>query len=463
MNTLPAELHLLLLQHLSCPQDLFNVILASKFWNEIFKRNKNSIKLQIIRNIATPEVEADFCLVVQAQHMVEVHHPPFRGDNASIRFQLECLGFLDDTLSGKQQTVVELVQYFDIDRVFVTAQLFHATVYYYAYKTLNRLNQVEGPGAPLRAVPLSYLEKQRIMRAFCRHEVYVCLLPCWIYIDTPVRGLRASQAAATFVDQFKPWEIEEVGCVDQFMQDTIGEVFENLEDYVVSMLELKQDCLLAKAGTKSLPESLSPVDTEGLYWTSQFRQAGVQTVKGSSEWKWRCQYFATRGLRRVLESVVDPHLSMILQSPDNNQFPPPMFGNMDPTKLPRTCIERDGIPESREENLGWFLAFYDKAPVVNDEGNKKLRSYGYVFWDDKRVFQYRTLRTPHVLDEADCCNRGGFPIIPRVFSRALEEKMKNVKLPPLIVTEVLETLKTLTIIEKQMLAIHVNDFVPINP
>lgn len=460
MNSLPAELCLLILKQLSCPQDLLSLILTSKVWNEVFKSNQNSIKLQILRNIASPEVEADFCLAVYAQHMVDVYHPPFRGNNATIRFQLECLGFLEDTLEGRQQSIVELLQDFHIDKVLVTAQLFHASVYYYAYKTLNRLNRVEGPGAPSEAVPLSYLEKQRIMRAFCRHEVYVSLLPCWVYIDTPVRGLRASQSAATFIDQFKPWEIEEVGCVDQFMQDTIGEVFDNLEDYVVSLLELKQDYLLAKSDTENLPESLPPADTEVFYWTNQFRKAGVQTVRGSHEREWRCQYFATRGIRKVFEMVVNPHSSMILQSPDSDQFPPPKFGRMDPTKLPRTCIERDGRPELREETIGWSFAFGDKIPVVMEEGNKKLRSYGYVFWDDKRLLQYKSLRTPRVLDEADCCNRGSFPRLPRKLSSALEEKMKNVKLPPLVVAEVLETLKTHVMLEKK--GAFITGFVPIN-
>jgi hypothetical protein len=462
ITSLPAELCLLILKELSCPQDLSSLILASKVWYKIFKSNKGSIKLQILHNIATPEVEADFCLAVYAQHMVDVYRPPFSGNNASIRFQLECLGFLEDALAGKQQSLFELTQDFHIDKLLTTAQLFHASVYYYAFKTLNRLKQAEGPGAPSNAVPLSYLEQQRIMRAFCRHEIYVSLLPCWMYVDTPVRGLRASQSAETFIDQFKPWEIEEIGCVDQFMQDTVGEVFEKLEDCVVSLLELKQDYLLAKADTKIL----SPEEIDASYWSNQFKIGGVQTLQGSYERGWRCHYFASRGIRNVFEMVVDPHLSMILASSYGSQLPPPLFGTRDPIKLPRTCIERDGKPELREHTIGWSLAFGDRTPVVMARVNKQLRSYGYVFWDDKRILEYEAFQTPRVFHPIDFCTEKGFSRSHSTVSTALEEKMKNVKLPPLVVAEVLETLRINAKLEVGIRASRINlisvlGFVPI--
>ncbi|CRG88369.1 NAD-dependent histone deacetylase SIR2 [Talaromyces islandicus] len=438
--SLPAELCLLILTRLSCPRDLSYLVSVSKFWYQIFKNNEGRVKSEILRNIATPEVEADFCLAVYAQHMVDVYCPPLSGSNASIRFQLECLGFLEDALAGKQQSLVELLEDFPIDKLLRTAQLFHASVYYYAFRTLNRLNQAEGLGAPSKPVPLSYFEQQRIMRAFCRHEVYVSLLPCWMYLDETVRGLRASQSAATFMDQFKPWEIEEIGCVDQFMQDTIGEVFDRLEDYVVSMLELKQDYLLAKNNTKDFLTA----EIDASYWSRQFKMGGVHTVQGSYEWCWRCHYFASKGIRNVFGMVVDPNLRMVLQSAYSNDWPPPLFGTMDPIKLPRTCIERNGKPELREETVGWSWAFGSRTPAVMVRVNKQLRSLGYVFWDGKRLLQYGSFQNPRELerfDELDFSTEQQFPRYHKAVSPALEEKMKHVKLPPTAVTEVLETLR----------------------
>ncbi|KAH8694158.1 hypothetical protein BGW36DRAFT_454736 [Talaromyces proteolyticus] len=420
--TLPQELHLLILSNLDSPQDLLSMTLASRSFHGLYFAYKHTILMQVLYNMVPYEVEDDFCMALHVQDVMKGHIPHWKSPEKVEPFREACVGALEDALTAKYSRLCDITSTdAQIIQLLQTAKVYYDYIKMYSDVAVTNLGLFVR--SETKGLPLSHFEKQRYMRAFCRYEAYITLLHGWMYLGNSIRGIRPSLSAGTFVDQFQPWEVEEIACVDQFMQTSIGKTFDALEDHLVALIKLKG----CNHVNKERGSKLIMAGTNGTSWTDLLRICGLHSIPGSWERRLRINYWATIGLKKTLEALRKPFIGMILKPVPGTTPAPPFFYDLAAETLPYYKIVRTGFPNPTEPIYGWEWAFGPQTFMIMASENLKLRDMGYVFWDKERLLRYKVFQNPREFQFYEFMRQNNLAHDYTISSK-LDQKLRGVKL-----------------------------------
>ena len=278
--------------------------------------------------------------------------------------------------------------------------------------------------------PLSETELIRLQRGFYRYNTCQNLMRAIrpYKIDTEcVYG-----QLAEFLSAFSPWEVEEIGCVHDFITKRLYQITENLEDEFVQSvvhadLKIRQDENLANQAFESIdarlncmsrilhPEALDDHYRLGLS-QSLFDEVGPDayfSIKGKEYQEFQIRALASLGtpfLRKFLESNTKNKIHLISKHGDTwaydlhdaleNSFPRGRLFNIEQNQelyTELTTVEGESVSRP---NKAWVWANAGSATsCFYQPHDYDLRVVGYVFWDSGRLQKMNFMQQERVAQE----------------------------------------------------------------
>ncbi|KAI6083972.1 hypothetical protein F4821DRAFT_181103 [Hypoxylon rubiginosum] len=239
LHSLPTELHLLILESLASPLDLFSLISTSKQYYNTFLRTPERILAHVVRN----------AFGVNLQNALGAFYASRPAqDPEKAREAVESL--LDDYYHDRLVLPTSLADLSQLSRLFLIIQRFITDYSVRSTKLLTGKPHVILPpwshssyqhvlrGHP---VSLSATEETRLRRAFLRFDMY-----CHCF---PLRGLdpvrrppplfNGRDQSNLFLCLFPRWEVEEICCAHQYLCAVADMAVRDVEnDFVNEVVDL---------------------------------------------------------------------------------------------------------------------------------------------------------------------------------------------------------------------------------
>jgi hypothetical protein len=115
------------------------------------------------------------------------------------------------------------------------------------------------PETPPRLGALGTTERTRLLRALYRFQIFQNLYGS----PEPDDRFRVAEVMTTFFDLFRPWEIEEVNCINHLVRDKYDAVFDDIKWDVN-----KQHPRFGERTTPMTPKGAFDLDTERMCFSS---------------------------------------------------------------------------------------------------------------------------------------------------------------------------------------------------
>jgi hypothetical protein len=435
---LPTELICFILQQLTSLQDLQSIILASAQIHDIFASFKVVILSNLAKNLVPPEVFADALTAVRYALL-------------NIRFR--------ETDVREPEVVTEFLQVREevisrpISNLFSVAEstalcrLHSSNVYFIKQYCADTLPKVWIAGMQSRSDDsqphnsagardrLTRTEFGRLYRAFCRYEIFQNVLHPRISWLGGVSGVVRRGSLFCAKSGYSSWEMEEIGCVRQWIKGRWENAFNDLEEQFIGdfkhadaetrqqmILDLKDagdDVGISSSTLTSIWPKQHP-QTPGCR-TEQcspclpfcsHRPTGFFTVRGRFQQKRTLIYLTRCPLfyqQRFFESDRKTRLKIATTARDRGPHFDHAFTNGEypqhgPIALERAAKERGDIVRFETDalplrNRAWVWAASGCAePLYYQRESYNLRGWGYVFWDSARLEESGRLKTRREID-----------------------------------------------------------------
>lgn len=396
LDTLPVELVSSLLEVSHTPQDLLNLISASPHCYRVFAatptRFLRSTLQSAVPNALLDEFSAAFFTVTKFHH--DLDEELISEDKANVIAYME--RYFNSSPNFELPT-----SYDDLKLAFK----FHHRVLFFitdfarkAASELHVLTQIEHPAAhqrldemPPLPFHISDSETLRLYRAFLRFEIYSRLF-------RPVVNFTGPQQLALFLQNFQPWEAEELTCVHQYLMTIVQGALDKMDqDFEASarrliVTEPPADSPLAtsakadnsRPGVQREMANFSGMSLGRLRPFSQdFRDHSTVHM---SAWVSQGLFYmfgfarASKEARFGLLRRDDPFLHQFLINA--------LRGGTNTGALP-TNTEVQNSDDPMQANLGYtkYKAQADAGylGIRNCDGNIPFRALGYLFWDSARI------------------------------------------------------------------------------
>ena len=274
LESLPNELLVLLLQHVSSPSDLVTLTKASPQCYRIFKSSEGLVLSSVVRNTLLPEILPLAITACEASTIAEFASAPPFSYRSHDDVYLEDLWYLIDHFCDEREGRLSSCDLSPQNgalwsRMFRLCVVVEFFVLRFAQHALGRMQLlVADPtgdldGATLDAsstssIELSTTERARLQRAFLRFEIHRKLF-CTGLFDC-VLGVESSEdrRKARTLDSLSPWEREEFSCVYLYLIEVVTGLVHNMEDHIVAKIQSlsrRADCVEAE---KSAEEMAKP-------------------------------------------------------------------------------------------------------------------------------------------------------------------------------------------------------------
>lgn len=238
--TLPPEVIARILEN-SAPEDLFNLILASRYCNNIFKATPKRFLLGSLKSGIPPKLWPEFC----AAHFASAFERNMPRDLAEVDeanivyFLHHYVGTSDNFEILSDSTVEQLVSAHRLHRqisYFVSkfaqsaiaeAHKYHQFQLSCDYLSLPNTDQAQREESSdiSVSVNLSFGERFRLYRAFLRFEIYAR-----VFRPPQIRFRHFAQwQLSSFSNYFPVWEREEMACVHTFLLNIIQSTFDDMD------------------------------------------------------------------------------------------------------------------------------------------------------------------------------------------------------------------------------------------
>lgn len=230
-RNLPPELLSLILRNLNSPRDLHSLISASPSCLHAFLGNKYRILLWLCVKGIQPGALRD---------ALALHHAP-RRTVAHGRMGLRCNEGVEPTDSEpflskyfSDATFEPPTDMADLTELLRLQSLVSRFAHGYFKEATALLGAPLAPSDPTiigEVAPPSPTEWTRLQRAFFRYELYCRAFPS---DKKPLyQCTHARDQCELFMDRLKPWEVEEITCVHNYLTRQVGSVVDAVEDLVV--------------------------------------------------------------------------------------------------------------------------------------------------------------------------------------------------------------------------------------
>lgn len=219
LEGLPVELQCEILQRLTCLPSLDAIVHASTSYHKAYVARRQSILADVLSRDIGPNVLFEANAVAMALSI-------------NTKDGIEVRQFLRDHKTRRREAAAISFGRFSIPQVVTLVQVQYAVRFAAEGFCQNTLSTHPLTGQKQDHVaPLSSNEAQRISRAFYRLELF-----CTIFnqhFSEVSHKLDSMDMCHLFLDQFPPWEVEEVACVRDYIIGRYTQLFAKYEHELV--------------------------------------------------------------------------------------------------------------------------------------------------------------------------------------------------------------------------------------
>lgn len=211
LEGLAVELQWEILQKLACLPSLDAIVHASPFYHRAYMARRQSILAKVIsRDIGT-----DVLFEAQALALALKIN---KKDGSEIR------DFFEDYKNRRREPTSVSLESVPLPDTVILSQVQYAVRF--AVKDFCQATISRHPMSREKAqdiTPLTTNEAQRINRAFYRFEIFCTIFRNQGFNVRP--GLDCMDMCHLFLNQFPPWEVEEIACVRDYIMDRYAQLF----------------------------------------------------------------------------------------------------------------------------------------------------------------------------------------------------------------------------------------------
>lgn len=360
IETLQPELQTQIMRHLSSGPTLYSLLRASPRFYQVFLSRKEYLLAELARN-QFPHTFANAWDAVKVSQFPRPIPPEIASDFVST--------FMDD--DSYLQPTLPLSTSIALCSFGANVQWFVHGFWADCLENIKRLGQLAGLRQDLAVLesPLSPIEFGRIQRALCRFATLACLITPH---DDSDRGAYW-RLGTRFLAAFNEDELEEIGCVRDYLIRRLWRVFDAIKDDAIQANESSPVWRMARAVpgrcwfSTSHPNYMDSMTILGLPFLREvFESKGMKRadlVMANSDAR-------RRGIARILCSGNRGFAD------DDDLFDDGRFdGTAD-----FTCDSLDDF------SSGWLYANRGRlAAQHNRRSRKGYRDWGYVMLDHKRL------------------------------------------------------------------------------
>ena len=215
LEGLPVELQGEVLQWVTDPASLEAIVHASPADHKTYMARRQYVFAKVLSRDTGQDVLLEAQAVVKALTVNQK-------DGSEIR------EFLQEYNVARQAKVSLLLERFPLPHLVILSQLHHAVKF--AMKDFCQAALSENPPSSERLediTPLSTNEARRISRAFYRFEIF-CMIFCEPGLSVKPE-LDCADMCHLFLNQFPPWEVEEIACVRDYIVGRYTKLFRKHE------------------------------------------------------------------------------------------------------------------------------------------------------------------------------------------------------------------------------------------
>jgi len=414
LNSLSAELVLMVMVHLSSPRDVYSMIRASLLFHQIFLTYKSKILSSVIQQAIPPEVLPDALAACDASRIESLtsHCSKLdRSTRTSIRenrklhvsMRQQAMEFLRNYRRRTQQRVDDLSTTLRLCRLWTITECFVTRYSEQAFKNTRRhlsRQRSRNPGdcaegqSPTGA--LSKAEHSRLQRAFFRFEIFRKIFTPGIedrHRYSPIMNKREQSLLLQVL--LRPWELEELACVHEYLVKEMEYSFDELEGIFV------ENIMKAAKDGEELLLSSGPVDSGYALYT-KYTGLGILDWHGLGMFEGTCgvschdeeiKSMVARGLpflRRYLRLGSKERMAvMTFYSMGDSSLEEVLDGaTYYPDNQRATAKPTESSDSLRNSTMIWSWARQSKSQVSYRfcaPEETALRSLGYIFWDKIRL------------------------------------------------------------------------------
>lgn len=378
LEYLAPELLSLILQSIDSPRSLHALISASPASFRVFNQTPQLVLLAVIKN-TLPDTNH--------RHLLAFHQAPSPATTTAVESFLD--KYFDDSSSFDFPTsragIVDVLKLYN-------------RVTFLINRYLNHI-QKRGLGDPILTPTRS--EVTRLQRAFLRYGLYARVFPADDTLPwedpSPNHNSSAQEQFDLFISRLKPWECEEIVCVEQYFSILIGNFVDEMEEQLADAVK---NVLVCEAPMSKDDGKGDSRDTSGIENLRRFDALDLTSLSiFSHDYRYRIHqnisYMASLGLDFMRDLIRSDHeeRSRLLRSnspdfrdslEDALQFSSSSDRNEDD--------EESGWGDDPScNNLGWprfGLRSQEWLYLRIDTWGYHmlpLRELGYVFWDSSRL------------------------------------------------------------------------------
>lgn len=404
-STFPTELVSMILGHLDDPRDLYSAIGASKHVEmEISPSSRELILHNIFRNAFGPIVLSD---AIVAARLHRILYDSYQKCERRYLFLIQTMQEVkaQRNIKCRMHESSELCHIYPMLEYLITdcSTKFLSSAQQAIQNSSTQDSQIQ-TSSPSSPVNLSPLELSRLQRAFLR---YIALqTPSYKPIHFGGRRSVTETQIASLLEEYEPWEREEIACVHEYIIGRLRDIFEEVEDYFVE--DVIDKSLISHYFPYGADEQmeLDSQEAEIAFLNEDFD--GNDSIFMESDIRYRADviaHLASAGpqfLQLLFEAENSRRFAMITKnsvpsdaSLDGAFNSIQMFPFDDPkdSQNPQE-LEFEG-DEIYTPNLAWHWS-YRQWPRRRcfELQNADLRQWGYVFWDKARLDGLGILKEP---------------------------------------------------------------------
>ncbi|KAI1152023.1 hypothetical protein F4825DRAFT_462154 [Nemania diffusa] len=227
----------------------------------------------------------------------------------------------------------------------------------------------DGHTSQLQSQPLelSRLERHRIMRTLYILEIFFI-----VFRQTSMLDEECGQCMNDFLLNFAPWEIEQIACVQDFLSIQVSPIFNEMAEH-----DVYWGALLVEPARGFGDARLQSFYFKGLVSLESIMKAETYDRQHELLDAWRSPYAPPRNLYRALKDfsyeACDEHASV---------------SNYESSRDYALKVQRPYFEDPDDGPFRVWKWAHESVSLrrsVYQEGQAKLRQWGYVMWDRARV------------------------------------------------------------------------------
>ncbi|KAL9069540.1 MAG: hypothetical protein Q9161_005458 [Pseudevernia consocians] len=365
LEGLAVELQFEILQKLPDLPTLDAIVHASPSYHRAYVARRQSILARVISRDIGPDIQFEAHAVAMTQTINKENHSEIRA-------------FLKDYRRTRRQTASFWFESVPLPHVTILSQLQHAVRF--AMKDFCKTTLSRDPlsGEKEKDIkPLSTNEARRISRALYRFELF-CRIFSHAGFTVKIK-LDCMEMCHLFLNQFPPWEVEEIACIRDYIIDRYAGLFAKHERELMQHLPegALEGVMLEKYEERCMSHGLGFL--RSINQASAFDQVCMLKMNLINP-----RFFLTQTLE---------------EEPYDYVYGTNAFGDWINKLALRFVGESDG------PNAAWTWSNGELVELFAFQPSKEnLRKWGYVMWDKERLDQWGVLESSNVEYVRQCYN-----------------------------------------------------------